>query len=37
MYAYGMLIYEVLLHRVPYQDENEEVSLMIVFTVPKRF
>ena len=37
VYAYGMLIYEVLLHRVPYQDENEEVSLMIVFTVPKRF
>jgi len=31
VYAYGMLIYEVLFHRVPYQDEDQEVSLMLSF------
>ncbi|DBA87007.1 TPA: hypothetical protein ACH3X2_000386 [Trebouxia sp. C0005] len=27
-YAYGMLIYEVLFHRVPYQDEDQEEVLI---------
>ena len=31
VYAYGMLIYEVLFHRVPYQDEDQEVRLMLSF------
>ena len=34
VYAYGMLIYEVLFHRVPYQDEDQQVSLVLIFLPP---